>query len=113
MKKIKKFMKITFLISLLLFVIGICSSVIFYHTITYGISLDSQKLNETKTANSLVILDSEGNTLTKPSESFIAVTKLSNDTKNAFICAEDKRFYSHNGIDVIRMGKANKKHSIV
>lgn len=106
MKKIKKFMKITFLASLALFFLGICSGVIFYHTITYGISLDNQKLNETKTANSLVILDGVGNTLTKPSESFISITKLSSDTKNAFICAEDKRFYFHGGIDIIRMGKA-------
>lgn len=106
MKKIKKFMKITFLASLIICVLGICGGVIFYHSTTYGLSLNTQKLNETKTANSLIILDSIGNALTRSDESFIPITKLSSNTKNAFICAEDKRFYTHGGIDFIRMGKA-------
>lgn len=80
--------------------------VIFYHSTTSGLALDTNKLTSSKLANSLVILDKNGETITRPDESFISLSKLSSDTKNAFICAEDKRFYSHSGIDIIRMGKA-------
>lgn len=106
MKKIRKFIKFTLIISLSLFLLCICGGVIFYHSTTYGLSLDTQKLNETKTANVVSILDINGETIIRPSKSYIAITKLSEDTKNAFIYAEDKRFYYHQGIDIIRMCKA-------
>lgn len=87
-----------------IFILG--GGVIFYHTSTSGLALDTNKLTSSKLSNSLIILDKNGETITRPDESFIPLSKLSNDTKNAFICAEDKRFFSHNGLDFIRMGKA-------
>ncbi len=106
MKKIKKFFKISFFALLIMTAAAVCGGVIFYHTTTRGLALDTQKLTESKLANSMIIFDKNGETLTKPNESYTKISKLSQDTKNAFICAEDKRFYSHGGLDYIRMGKA-------
>jgi len=106
MKKIKKFFKISFFALLIMTASAVCGGVIFYHTTTSGLTLDTQKLTESKLASSMTIFDKNGDSLTKPNESYTKISKLSQDTKNAFICAEDKRFYSHGGLDYIRMGKA-------
>ena len=106
MKKIKKVLKIILLSSFIISIITLCGGVIFYHSVTHGITLDTQKLTESQQANSLTILDCNGNTITQPNKSYIKLSKLSMNTKNSFIFAEDKRFYSHNGIDLIRIAKA-------
>ena len=106
MKKIKKVLKIILLSSFIISIITLCGGVIFYHSVTHGITLNTQKLTESQQANSLTILDCNGNAITQPKKSYIKLSKLSTNTKNAFIFAEDKRFYSHNGIDLIRIAKA-------
>ena len=81
-----------------------CSS--FYLIETKNTSLSLEKLEDTKTASKLEIYDINGTQIKPSSENYISIKKLSSHTKNAFICAEDKRFYNHSGIDYIRIGGA-------
>ena len=106
MKKIKKIIKITFITSIILCVMAVISGIIFYNATTYSVNLDTSKLEETKTVNNLQIFDTNKNLINLSSENYIPISKLSTKTKNAFICAEDKRFYSHSGVDYIRMAGA-------
>lgn len=105
MKKIKKISKIFFIVLCILFSITIISSVSYYHIATYGVSLDREKLESSKSMP-LKIIDIDGNSIMPTNQNFISIQNLKPHTKNAFIAAEDKRFYSHNGIDYIRIGGA-------
>lgn len=40
-------------------------------------------------------------------DNYVKINDLSNETKNAFVAIEDKRFYKHNGLDYLRMLKAS------
>ena len=40
----------------------------------------------------------------------VAIEQLPKHVKDAFVCTEDKRFFSHNGFDYIRIGKALLKN---
>jgi membrane peptidoglycan carboxypeptidase len=88
---------IVLLSSTLVFCVG------FYHATTYGVSLSEEKFEKSKGNLSIKIYDINGNQIKLSSENYIPIQKLSTETKNAFICAEDKRFYSHKGVDYIRM----------
>ncbi|MEG1527687.1 MAG: transglycosylase domain-containing protein [Clostridia bacterium] len=63
------------------------------------------KFDENKLINaskSLVIVDNSNSKINNPTNSgkkYVVLTELEDYTKNAFISIEDKRFYSHNGID--------------
>lgn len=106
MKTFKKIIKFSFIFSIISFIIIMCGGIIFYHTTTNGLALNHEILNERKIENAIMVFDSNGNQITKPKQSFIKLSKLASHTKDAFISAEDKRFYSHKGLDFVRMGKA-------
>lgn len=106
MKKFKNILKIGGVSLLILFCFALISSITFFHVTTHGIALDEDKLQVTKTIEKLKIYDSDNKLIKPTSSSYIKLSKLSNDTKNAFICAEDKRFYKHHGLDIIRIGGA-------
>ncbi len=103
MKKIKKFIKILTLSFAVIAVVGIVSGVGFYFAVTHSVKLDKEKLEATKNVTSLQIYDSNGILLNPAKDTYLPINKISNTTKNAFICAEDKRFYNHSGIDYIRV----------
>ena len=105
MKKIKRLIKVA--VTTFAFIISLCvvSGASYYFYVTHSISLDESKL-DTLTSSSLEIFDSNGLTIKPSSENYTNISQLSNKTKNAFISAEDKRFYSHKGIDIIRIGGA-------
>ncbi len=42
----------------------------------------------------------------KLNEKYVKISDLSENTKNAFVAIEDKRFYKHGGLDYLRMIKA-------
>lgn len=89
-----------------MFFASIVFSASFYISTTHGVSLDNKKLEKTIKSNSFQIIDANGKQLSSSNDSYISVSKLSSNTTNAFICAEDKRYYKHKGLDYIRIGGA-------
>ena len=104
MKKIKKIFKVLVISFAFIVAIGAVSGASFYYFETRSVTLNKNSL-DTKASN-LEIFDKNGNSIRASSENYIEISKLSSHTKNAFISAEDKRFYSHNGLDYIRIGGA-------
>lgn len=105
MKKFKRFLKITTIISCLIFAGSIFLAITYYHVVTHKTHLDTNAI-ESSRITSLEIYDTELNRIVPSSQNYIKIENLKPETINAFICAEDKRFYSHKGIDYIRVGGA-------
>lgn len=107
----KKFLKISTIILLCFFII-IASLFITYAVITKDAVLDRNKL--VGAGQHVTIFDDEGNELTNASleiqKKSVSVSKLQPDTINAFIASEDRKFYSHNGLNYGRMIKAMFKN---
>lgn len=66
---------------------------------------DISKITVTPTGRSSFVYDSEGNQIQKlvaanANRIPVSSDKIPEDLKNAFVAIEDKRFYSHNGIDI-------------
>lgn len=106
MKKKRNILKILFIITIIAVSITMVGSITYYQIVTHGISLDTSKLDSSIQSQSLSVYDHDFNEIKPTSASFVKLSKLSKNTKNAFICAEDKRFYKHKGIDFIRVGGA-------
>lgn len=106
MKKAKQFFKYFAITTTALALCVILTCTGFFVISTKGVSLNRSILEESTTSSVLQIFDINGNQIKPTTENFISIKKLSSDTKNAFICAEDKRFYNHNGLDYIRIGGA-------
>ncbi|MBR2967896.1 MAG: penicillin-binding protein, partial [Clostridia bacterium] len=79
----------------------ICVGLIFEPSVKiFGFAtLDKNRLDNIK--NSLVILDSNGFEIS--GANYCPITNLNDYTIDAFLCAEDKRFFSHEGIDYYRI----------
>jgi len=106
MKKIKKLFKVLLIVSVIFVSAILVGSISYYQFVTHGISLDKNKLELKNSSETLTVFDSNLNKINPNKNSYINLGKLSSETKNAFICAEDKRFYKHNGIDLIRIAGA-------
>ena len=103
MKKIKKWFRRLF-VTLIIFVSVIAiGSVSYYHVVTSGVTLDTEKLDSSILTNNTIIYDANLSQIKPNSSSYINLSKLSINTTNAFLCAEDKRFFRHGGIDYIRI----------
>ncbi|MBD5092448.1 MAG: hypothetical protein HDT36_03600, partial [Clostridiales bacterium] len=57
-----------------------------------------------------VYYDVSGNELPSEQSDFVEPNEISDNLKNAFVALEDKRFYSHKGYDIVRMGGAAVKN---
>ena len=104
--KAKKALKITALVLLISFVFIILGGVIFYVIVTKDINLNKNELEvyaeETK------FTDVCGDPITLPAEYKIVapLNEISPHIVNAFVALEDKRFYSHHGLDYRRIAGA-------
>ncbi len=81
------------------------SLVVFYFYNKYELDVDAL----TRVNNGVLIYSSSGNesTLYNTNRSIVELDTLPDYVKNAFIDVEDKRFYSHNGYDLMRIIKAS------
>ena len=105
-----KFKKIT-LIILAVIIIGTLGFTVYYLSVTSSAKLEENKL--TNTNRCITIYDSNGEIIEKESNGneFISIEKIPEHVKNAFISIEDKRFYSHKGVDVKRLIGATIKNA--
>lgn len=94
----KKTLKICLIILAVLLII-LVGFILYCFVLTAGAKLDERKFLSTN--NAVIYYDCENNILTeKVGENSVADIKdIPNHVKNAFIAIEDKRFYSHKGID--------------
>lgn len=95
----KKSIKITLIVLGVILFIALAFSV-YYSVITYGVNLDKNKLVDMN--SSIEFLDCEGNVIEEWSDDKFVTDAgdIPDYTLNAFVAIEDKRFYSHHGIDV-------------
>ncbi len=75
----------------------------------YAIWARGQHIDESllPTASALPeVYDAEGGLISADTDAYVSSDEMSNFLKYAFIAVEDKRFYSHKGYDVVRIGGA-------
>ena len=105
MKKLNVGVKILLVTLLTTILAGICF-IAYCLAVTVNVKLDEQKLiNFDKT---VTIYDNNCEIVSKISDD-TAVTELKNvpiKVKNAFVAIEDKRFYTHHGVDYKGMARA-------
>ena len=79
-----------------------------YFAVTNNVKLDTNKL--INYGQSITFYDADGNKIDSSSlignRSSVGIKDLPDHVKNAFIASEDRKFYSHNGLDYGRMLKA-------
>ena len=95
--KILKIILIIILILVLIAVVGVIAC----YVITKDAKLDIDKLDVKQT--NVTLLDSLGQEMIIKNNVFTPISEISEDIISTFIAVEDKRFYKHNGIDVIRI----------
>ena len=115
MKKFRKVIKIFALVSCVLIIaLTIFGFLIIEPNIKINgfKSLDKEKLNAYSQA--ITINDKNGNAIIgsiyDKNRIYTPLSKLNKQTINAFIAVEDKRFYSHKGIDYLRILSAMKNN---
>ena len=98
----KKFVKVLYIIAICL-LSTILGFVAYYFAVTSGTKLDIRALN-LQTQNNSCIVDASGNyAFSIGGGNKTKLKDLNANTINAFVSIEDKRFYSHNGLDYYRM----------
>ena len=102
----KKFRKVL-LFLFLLFVVTIFCFTAYACTATKNVKLDENKLQ--KNANIVQFLAADGTKLQTDSV-FVPLAEMPAYLPQAFIAVEDKRFYSHHGVDYKRILGATAKN---
>ena len=104
MKTIKKLLLICLIVSLSFLLAGIG----YYLIVTKDVALQEAKLLLPDVQ--ICAYDAENQKISSgvgfSTRETVKIERLSKATKNAFLCVEDKRFYSHSGFDYRRIAKA-------
>lgn len=106
----KKFFKISLLIVLSLIILVSLIGMIFISTImkeTKNVEFDKSKI--ISATRQISYYDNNGENIDFSSvngNKYVALKDISDDTINCFLCIEDKKFYSHHGLNYKRMAKA-------
>lgn len=105
----KTFIKITTFSLSIIFILSL-SLFTYYLIVTNGVNLEESKLN--KTIQNIEYYDNDNQIINTGilNETSVSINTLNKHTLDAFIYLEDKRFYSHNGIDVYRIFGAIKNN---
>ena len=103
----KRALKIFFLIFGVAAVLAACFDV-YAIVVTSGVSLSPEKL--TLETNCLHLYDVNGDRIAPPAQSDVPFSEFPSHLTQAFVAVEDKRFFRHGGVDVLRMGKAALKN---
>lgn len=110
--KAVKVIFIIFLSILCVFLTGILIGAVAFTVVTKDAVFDDEKL--TRQGQNIIWHDSCGNEVlfakSGNKNSFIALNELPVYVKNAFIAVEDKRFYSHGGVDYYALLRAAKSN---
>ncbi|MBO5782703.1 MAG: transglycosylase domain-containing protein, partial [Clostridia bacterium] len=80
---------------------------VYYFAVTASARLDGTTLNLAQ--NALSLYDNDGNLLVECSlrgENGVKTANLQAHTIDAFVCAEDREFFTHKGLNYKRMAKA-------
>ncbi|MBR2496416.1 MAG: penicillin-binding protein, partial [Clostridia bacterium] len=97
-------------------ILGITLALFFTYFISVFVSANSIKLTEdvlSKNFFNLQVLDINGNAIEITNEySKIEPYELNENVINAITSIEDKRFFEHNGIDILRIGKASINNAL-
>lgn len=102
---------ISVIIAALFFVAATVVAAVFlaFFLVTSDVKLDEEKLACRTTA--CVVYADDGSIIEETAQTeFVSYDKIPDITKKAFIAAEDKRFYNHNGVDlkgILRAGVKN------
>ena len=106
MKKSVRIFLCVFAIILSIF-IGFC---FYYLAVTKGVKIDEKKLINVD--NSAIYYDYNGEKIAEVSsfKTVVSGELIPDNLKNAFVAIEDKRFYSHNGIDYKGLIRATLKN---
>lgn len=108
MRVLKKF----FFAALLLVLVGILAAFAYYFTVTAGAKLESDKLALSESFAE--VFDAENEKTAEisflGSDKKVRLSEVPESVRFAFIAAEDKKFYSHHGLDYARMVKAAVKN---
>ncbi len=78
--------------------------------VTAGEKLDLQKLSLNE--NCILVFDRNGKEIETGRTGKVSLAELPESLPDAFVAVEDKRFYSHNGIDLKRVVKAAMKNLV-
>lgn len=106
-----KFWKIVLIIICVVVLFGVIGSVIFVESVKNSSNyakFDNEKLN--KVYSNLTVLDNDGNLLNEATYykniKQVPLSSLPEYVYMSFVAVEDKRFFTHDGIDVHRVGGA-------
>ena len=103
----KKIIKYFVLSGIILCLVGALTCFLIFHTTTKTFTLNYDNLTSNIKNTTFSSLD--GNEISSIA-SEIKIENLNKYTINAFIAKEDKRFYKHNGYDIIRIFGALKNN---
>ncbi len=103
--------KIWSVIKILLVVLftSIIVASIYLFVVANAVELDYNKISDK--ASNLVVFDKDGNEIVSSNyNTKVRFDEIPKNLINAFVCTEDKKFFSHNGVDVERIIKAGVKN---